>query len=398
MSGEQVLPGAVQPHELTERQIRLSLLAHFLSSLSIGIAIGGMVPLISVTLEARGVDTVLIGVNSAMTSLGVIAAAPFVPSFVRRLGAGWAIVVGLMLTTVAAAGLGIFQELWVWLMLRFLIGVGIVTQWVVSETWMNAIATERRRGLVMSIYVTSIAAGFALGPLILSLVGTDGVLPFLIFAMLLGLTALPMISIRHWAPPLALNERGSPLRLLKQAPTIAMAALAVGMVDAAFFTFLPVYGLRVGLDQDQSLMLLTAALGGNVILQIPLGWLADKVDRRMLLSVLAGLCVAGPVIAGPLIVAGSWWAFPVTLVWGGAAFGIYTVGVTMLGERYKGGELASANAAFVVCFEIANLGGPPIAGAAMNLWQPHGLLAFMGSVSAVFLTIAIVRGLRRRSG
>ena len=221
-----VIAGAIRPFELTRRQIGWTLSAHFLSSASIGVAIGGIVPLISVTLEAREVDTVIIGVNSAMTSIGVILAAPFVPSIVRALGAGWAIVSGLLFATLATLGLGLVDELWVWLLLRLLMGVGVVTHWVVSETWMQEIVSERRRGLVMSVYVTSIAAGFASGPVVLSFTGTEGFLPFIVFATMIGLTALPMIPIRHLVPPLALNERGSALRLMRQAPTIATAALA----------------------------------------------------------------------------------------------------------------------------------------------------------------------------
>src|SRR3546814_15529613 len=82
-----------------------SLAAHFASSLSIGVAIGGMVPLIALTLEHRGVGPVLIGVNSAMTSLGVIAAAPLVPTVIRRPGAPEGIVAGLVLSAASAPAL-----------------------------------------------------------------------------------------------------------------------------------------------------------------------------------------------------------------------------------------------------------------------------------------------------
>jgi len=372
-----------------------SLVAHFASSLSIGIAVGGMVPLISLTLESRDVDSVLIGVNSGMTSLGVIAAAPWVPTIIRRLGAAEGIVLGLMLTSVAVLLLAFTESLLVWFFLRFLIGVGVVTQWVVSETWMQAIVSERRRGLVMSGYVTSIAAGFAVGPVVLSIVGTEGLLPFAIFAAMMAATALPMLPIRRWVPAFALGQRGSVRRLLREAPTIATAALAVGLVDSAFFTFIPLYGVRIGMPTETAVTLLTVVLAGNVLLQIPLGWLADQVSRRMLLVVLAVLCCAGPGLSGWLLTIGSIWVYPSLFVWGGAAFGIYTVAVTMLGERYRGGELAAANAAFVMTFELANLLGPPAAGSAMEAWQPHGLMVWMTLIAVIFAALAFVRGLRR---
>lgn len=384
------------PAVLTPGRIGLSLAAHFASSLSIGIAIGGMVPLMALTLEHRGIDPILIGVNSAMGSFGVIVGARYVPTMIRRLGAAEGIAVGLLLTTLAAAGLAFTDSLPIWLVLRFLTGAGVATQWVVSETWMQAVVAERRRGLVMSIYVTSIAIGFATGPLLLTLIGTEGVRPFLVFAGMIAATAVPMLAIRRWAPPLALGQRGSARRLLREAPTIAIAAIAVGLVDSAFFTFIPLYGLRIGLPHATAITLLTAVLAGNVVLQIPLGWLADRFSRRAMLLVLSGVCCVGPFAAGWALTTGSPMAYPALFLWGGAGFGLYTVALTMLGERYRGGELAAANAAFVIVFEIANLVGPPVAGWALEIWSPHGLMVWMTVVAVGALTVTAVRGARRR--
>lgn len=383
---------------LSAGQVRWSLLAHYASSMSIGLAIGGFVPLIAVTLEARQVDTVLIGINSAMTSLGVLLVAPFATTIVRRLGASPAMVVGLLLTALSTLAMAFLESLWIWMLLRFLIGAGVAIHWVVSETWMNAIVSERRRGLAMSVYITSIASGFALGPVILTLVGSDGALPFLVIAAVTGLTALPMALIHKLTPPLSLETRGSVIRLAREAPTIFAAVLAVGLVDAAFFTFLPIYGLRVGMPSDTAITLLTVVFAGNVALQIPIGWIADRVNRRAMLLVLGAICIVCPGLAAVLLSADPLAAYPVLFVWGGCSFGLYTVGVTMLGERYRGGELVAANAAFVMTFELANLVGPPISGWAMEVWVPMGLMVYMALVAALFVVISIVRGWMRARG
>ena len=98
-----------------------------------------------------------------------------------------------------------------------------------------------------------------------------------------------------------------------------------------------------------------------------------------------------------MLAVGSIWAYPSLFVWGGAAFGLYTVAVTMLGERYRGGELAAANAAFVMTFELANMLGPPAAGSAMDAWQPYGLMVWMTAVAVIFTALAIARGLKPRT-
>src|SRR3546814_1848839 len=72
---------------------------------------------------------------------------------------------------------------------------------------------------------------------------------------------------------------------------------SVGLVDSAFFTFMPLYGLRVGLSHEAAITLLTAVLAGNVLLQVPLGWLADRFSRRMLLLALGCACCVGPSVA-----------------------------------------------------------------------------------------------------
>jgi MFS family permease len=392
--------GPPESGDLTRSQVLWSLIAHYASSMAIGLAIGGFVPLIAVTLEARQVDSVLIGINSAMTSVGVLMVAPFATAVVRRIGASTGMVAGLLLTAASALAMAFFDSLWVWLVLRFLIGAGVSIHWVVSETWMNAIVSERRRGLAMAVYVTSIASGFAIGPVILTLIGTEGVLPFAAIAGVTALTALPMALIRNLVPPLALETRGSIGRLAREAPTIFAAVLSVGLVDAAFFTFLPIYGLRIGMPSDAAITLLTAVFAGNLMLQIPLGWIADRVNRRAMLLVLGAVCVACPWLAvsalGTEAAQGqAWSAYPILFLWGGASFGLYTVGVTMLGERYRGGELVAANAAFVMTFELANLIGPPLSGWAIEAWVPTGLMAYMSLIAAGFVAITLVRGWMR---
>lgn len=383
---------------LTSRQVFWSLLAHFISSMAIGLAVGGFVPLVAVTLEARQIDTVMIGINSAMTSLGVLAMAPYATVVVRRFGASPAMVVGLLLTAVTALAMAFIDDIWIWMVLRFLMGAGVSIHWVVSETWMNAIVSERRRGLVMSIYITSIASGFALGPIILTLVGTEGPMPFVTIAAITALTALPLALIHKLAPSLALETKGSVLRLAREAPTIFAAVLTVGLVDAAFFTFMPIYGIRIGMPQETAITLLTAVFAGNMALQVPLGWLADRVNRRGMLLVLGTICILCPGLAAWLLRADSLAAYPILFVWGGCSFGLYTVGVTMLGERYRGGELVAANAAFVMTFELANMLGPPLSGWAIEAWVPTGLMVYMASIATGFVLVSLIRGWMRVRG
>lgn len=396
MSETPEIAAQIQQPVLSIGQRRWVMAANFASAVLIGLAIGGLIPLLALFLELRQVDPVWIGANGAMASLGIFGMAGFVPRIVARFGAVPTMVTGLAVSVSAFLAMPFFDNLPAWFALRFILGMGVASHWIVSESWVNAIATKASRGRVMAIYAALLAVGFAMGPAVLTLVGSQGWLPFLIFAAAMALTAIPLLPVAHLAPKLDKKERGSVLLLYRHAPTVLAAAMAAGLYEAGLFSFLPLYGLRLGLTEADALYLLTAFIFGNVVLQIPIGWLADKMNRRLLMLIAAGISFAGP-LAMPWVIGGL---IPLTLilvVWGGFAFGIYSVGLAMLGDRYEGGMLTSANAAFVQGYVIANILGNPIAGAAMRAWEPHGLMVFMAGVALVFALVVAARGVRRRA-
>jgi MFS family permease len=156
-------------------------------------------------------------------------------------------------------------------------------------------------------------------------------------------------------------------------PAVFGAALIGGFVEIALWALLPLYAIRQGVDQDTALLLLTVFIVGSVALQWPLGWIADRVDRRRVLLACAGAALA-IILALPAMVPGgvaAWLALPLL---GAALTGFYTLGLALMGQRFDAAGLAAANTAFIMLCEAGSLSGPPLAGAAMDLWNPHGLI------------------------
>ena len=71
-------------------------------------------------------------------------------------------------------------------------------------------------------------------------------------------------------------------------------------------------------------------------------------------------------------------------LWGGITMGIYTIGLTLIGERFKGGQLVGANAAYVILYSLGLLMGPATEGVALDAWNPHGLLVALGGICAAY--------------
>lgn len=371
---------------LTPSERRKSLAAMMVCAFIAGVSFGVFVSMLSVILETWGVSSTVIGWNAAMPVLGIIVASPFLPAVLRRLGTLRAIFAGIAIEIVALLLLPTFPDVGAWFVIRFLAGLGIAAQWVISETWVNTVAEEKHRGLTIGMFAGLLGGGFAIGPLIIVAVGIEGFTPFLIGAALALASALPLLFARKVAPRIEI-ERAKNLRwALKFAPVIMIIAVISGLGDEAIFALLPVYGIHAGLAQDDAIFMLTVFVAGTVILQIPIGWLADRIGRRIMLLFCATIGFIGPVVL-PFVLANTAQLYVTLFFWGGTVWGVYGLAITLLGERFRPSELTQASALFVMIYSAGSLIGPPIGGGAMDLWDPHGLPAVVGG--ALFLLVAI---------
>jgi MFS family permease len=136
-------------------------------------------------------------------------------------------------------------------------------------------------------------------------------------------------------------------------------------------SLLPVYGIRIGLDVAVAAAILTVLIAGNVVLQFPIGWLADVLPKWLVWRGLAWspalLCLAMPASMGTA------WMWPLLLVLGAAGYGVYTVALADLGDRFSGDELIQGSAAFATMWGAGALIGALAGGWTMAAFGPHGL-------------------------
>jgi MFS family permease len=180
------------------------------------------------------------------------------------------------------------------------------------------------------------------------------------------LVALPLLPSWNRAPKIAPTREGGFRRIFLLVPALLIGATASGLGEQAAFSFLPIYGLASRVPAETGVLWLSAFVIGNIALQWPIGWLADHVDRRL---VMAGCALGSAVLAGSL-----WLVDPhspailgLLLVWGGISFAIYSVGLALLGQRFKGDDIARANAALTSVYTFGGMIGPPIAGTALDV-------------------------------
>jgi MFS family permease len=362
----------------------LTLAALFATTLGVGLIFGFQPPLIALILERGGASAAEIGLVNGISLIAVILFGPFYPYLIERLGLRRAVVAGVLIAILVQELMPVVSGAAAWLVLRFITGLGLGLTWIASEVWMNRISDDNSRGSVMAMYGTVFASGVVAGPLVLQVTGTAGSLPFHAGVVCLAVTLLPLLLIGRVATPA--QEATPPrylFRLAAAAPIVMLAAMVAGLVESADISLLPVFGLVNGLGENASLMLVTAFLAGNVILQLPVGWLADRAGRRRVLAGCAIVSVVGPLLLTPALATPFQW--PLLFVWGGTMYGFYTQGIALLGEVFGAADLAGANTVFVMVYCVGGTLGPALGGVAMDLWRPLGLVVFLSAAALLLL-------------
>jgi MFS family permease len=359
------------------------LLPVYLSCLGYGVQAGAAMPLVPLALEQRGVDNITIGLVEAVWGVGMIVTAPHVPRLAARLGAVKLVCASLLASAALAISFAYTQGLALWFGLSFVLGMVGGVPWVVSEIWINLVVDEERRGRAVAIYAALMACGMAIGPIALQVVGVYGPRPFLACAAMALLVALPLLPSWNSAPAIEPTEEGGFARIFLLVPALLIGAAASGLGEQAAFSFLPIYGLASGVPAETGVLWLSAFVIGNIALQWPIGWLADHADRRL---VLAGCALGSAALAGALSLMDPHGSaiLVLLLLWGGISFAIYSVGLTLLGQRFKGDDIARANAALTTVYTFGGMIGPPIAGTALDTVGKPGF----GLSLAVFYVLA----------
>jgi MFS family permease len=351
---------------------RRTLLPVFAACAAIGLQAGIGMPLVPLALEQQGYDKLTIGIVSAAWPVGMLAFGTRIPQLASRFGAVPAIIGAVLAGALLSVTYTLTSGPVAWAILSFLHGIVGGVPWVVSEIWMNVVAEEKHRGRIMGIYAAMVALGMALGPVVLQVVGVYGPVPFLTGAGLSLLVALPLLPYWRTAPRIRVDATSGFMAVIVLAPLALFTAFACGLGEQVAFSFLPVYAVGAGVSPETGTLWLSAFVMGNVVLQWPIGWLADHADRRI---VLAGCTLASTllVVALPLVPAQSAGIIVVVMLWGGISFAIYPVGLALLGQRFRGGDMARANTAFSLIYILGGLVGRPLTGAAMDAFGDRGL-------------------------
>lgn len=364
----------------------LSTAAVIVAATIFGLSYSLSAPLIAMSLAASGHSGSYIGLNAAMHALGVLLIAPVMPTLAARFGARTLAVAALVVTAVVLAAFARVTEVMLWFPMRVVLGMAAEVLFVMSETWTNVLSTEQARGRTMAVYTAALSLGMVLGPALLSVLGVDA--GAYLAGAAIALAAVAFI-LPPWvvAPQRSVPERAQPLRYIRLAPIALATTVLNAGVETAGLSFISLYATQLGWTEARAMQLISVLMLGAIVLQLPIGWLADKVDKRRLVLALATIS-ALTALFWPFALRETWLAFAVVFVWGGLFVGIYTVMLAMVGSRFQGNDLVGVYAVMGLAWGLGALVGPTLAGVAMGvnaLFGLPGIIALGCAVFAVFL-------------
>ncbi len=280
-----------------------------------------------------------------------------------------------------------------WIAARALTGFCFAGLFVVVESWLNGAATSQTRGQIMGVYsMTGLIAGIG-GQLLLPAADPSGFQPFCVIAAIIALALVPIALTSAASPASVENGPRSSLKdLYRQSPFGTVSALLCGASAAVFFALGPIFAQRRGLNTGQIAAFMTSATLGGFLTAWPLGWLSDRMDRRLVV-IGAAITTASSMLAMSAFVpvdASPWLLYICAAPLGASIIPVYSIVLAHVNDGVAKGEFVAASSSLLLVQAVGATIGPLIGGVAMDAWR-YGL----SSVLITAQVLIVVWGLYR---
>ncbi|MDC1389771.1 MFS transporter [Acidimicrobiales bacterium] len=272
-----------------------------------------------------------------------------------------------------------------WMITRFLFGACMAGLYVIVESWLNDLATNRTRGRMLSVYMIVTMGGIAGGQLLLNVNDSSGFTLFIIVSVLVSFSLVPVTLSASSAPPVAVPEPMGLRALISRVPTGLVSSFFSGAGAGALLGMGAVYASQVGMSAGRISLFLAAPMIGALVFQWPIGWLSDHLPRRGVLFGVAVAATLAPLLA-LLVQDGSPVAIGAMFLMGGAMFPFYSLTVAYSNDWLKAEEILGASGTLVRVNGTGAIAGPLLAAGLMAGFGPR---LFFWTITAIFASVSL---------
>ncbi|MBT8423010.1 MAG: MFS transporter [Gammaproteobacteria bacterium] len=343
---------------------------------------GMQLTLLPLRAAENGLSELLIGFSASAYFLGFVAGCFGNPRLVARIGhiRAFAVLTALMICAILC--LELTNHWAAWLALRFLTGVSICGLYTVIESWLNSQVTAQSRGRVLSVYTFITLSAMTGGQFLINVGPVSSSVPFTVAALCMALAILPVGLTRRMAPePVEATHTGFSL-LLQRSRSAFAGALLSGLVTGSFWSLGAVFARRYSEDQFDITLFMSIAIAGGALVQYPIGWLSDRVDRRRVLILLAVGCLLSSV-AVALSTEQAWFLVTVAL-FGATAMPLYAISLATAADVAESSEFVTLGTSVLMLNALGAAIAPLFLGQLMSHLAATALFWSFAVLSALF--------------
>ena len=304
--------------------------------------------------------------------------------------------VGHIRPSVASAGIvtaavllhGLTESLPAWLSLRVVVGLGMMSMYMVVESWLNEQSTSDERGMVFSGYMMASYLGMVLGQLVLAAMPDLNINLLLFVALCFALCLVPVALTRRIHPEPLHPAPLEPRYFLQRVPLSMLTSIVAGAMVGAFYGLAPLYASRIGLPTQMIGLFMATCIVAGLLVQGPLGWLSDRLDRPTLIRVGSALLM---LIALPQAIFTD---LPIVFVFIGGSlscmllFSLYPLAVAFANDNIEAEKRVSLTAVLLTTFGIGASISPLLIGVLMKSFGPNMLYVSL-SLFAMLIVIRV---------
>ncbi len=331
---------------------------------------------------------------STVTQIGAgVIFARFLPLMGQKTGMINSIYIGSLISAICALLLYSYHGYFLWLVTIFFLGTSFFICGVTRSTVMINLAPTHIRTLVISFGTMLVAVGNSCGPVILEITKTsESLSSFVIASGFFLASMLPLRRLKKIDCSIREEKKISLWRYIMNSPKIMFAGFAVHYAMSSMSAFLIIYGIQIGFPQSQAALLLSVLLFGTIF-YIPLGYLTDILNRRMLMIFFSVLSLF--LISQLYFCEDPQKIYILLFLSFGALSGMKLPAVVLINEKYKPTQRLAVNSAFSKFSLIGNILGLFCTGAFMKNFGPHGLWISVMMVLILFLIFCCFNFLKK---
>ena len=286
-------------------------------------------------------------------------------------------------------GLALSDNIFLWLLLRFINGVTVAGVFVVVESWLLCESQQNNRGRIVAFYMVALYGAQALGQLFIGWLDITSLFPFILVGILLALSILPTTISK--IPPPEINQPSSLgfMKLYQMSPSGVIGCFCGGVVLGALYTLLPIYLLNNNSSDYSIGVMLGLTIAGGMLMQYPAGHLSDYIDRRLVLS---GVCILGTLSSLAI-----YWLSPqyfilmfLLFLVGGTTFTLYPLAISHSCDHMEPQDIVAGTQGLLLAYSGGSCIGP-ILGAYFMTHIDRGLPLFFASIMGTVALFFMVR-------